>query len=241
MTANVTGKVMESQYIYVKASAAITKGQVCYHTGAVGASGVITAAPTPLALSDPNQIVGIAAESIALNDFGLIQVSGTLRGFNTTGSSVGETWADGDALYYNPAYVGSMTNVKPSAPNQKTYVGEVINAATAGSGSMSIRISPGSTLGGTDSNVQFGVLSNNDLIQYNSTLGYWANVGSGSVVVGTATNAVNTGITSSSANATNYLTFVSATSGNLPQLVSSSITCNPSTGQITNGVAGGVF
>jgi len=241
MTANVTGKVMESQYIYVKASAAITKGQVCYHTGAVGASGVITAAPTPLALSDPNQIVGIAAESIAINDFGLIQVSGTLRGFNTTGSSVGETWADGDALYYNPAYVGSMTNVKPSAPNQKTYVGEVINAATAGSGSMSIRISPGSTLGGTDSNVQFGVLSNNDLIQYNSTLGYWANVGSGSVVVGTATNAVNTGITSSSANATNYLTFVSATSGNLPQLVSSSITCNPSTGQITNGVAGGVF
>jgi hypothetical protein len=181
-TANVLIRIGESEYVYVKASSAVTKGQVCYHTGSVGASGVITVAPTPLALADPNQIVGVAAESIALNGFGLIQVSGTLRGFNTTGSSVGETWADGDALYYNPAYVGSMTKVKPSAPNQKTYMGEVINAATAGSGSMSIRITPGSTLGGTDSNVQFGTLATNDLTQYNGT--YWTNVTPASVIAG---------------------------------------------------------
>lgn len=57
----------------------------------------------------------------------------------------------------------------------------------------------------------------------------------------TATSATNTGITADSTNATNYLTFVSATSGNLPQLVNSSITCNPSTGQITGGIAGGAF
>lgn len=58
---------------------------------------------------------------------------------------------------------------------------------------------------------------------------------------GSATNAANTAITANSTNATNYLTFVSTTSGNLPQLVNSSITCNPSTGQITGGVAGGSF
>lgn len=185
MTANVVQRVGETEFVYVKASAAITKGQLCYHTGAVGASGVITAAPTPLALADPNEIVGVAAESIALNDFGLIQISGDLRGFNTTGSSVGETWADGDALYYNPAYVGSMTNVKPSAPNQKTYIGEVINAATAGSGSMHIRIVPGSILGGTDSNVQFSTLANKNLIQYDSVLGYWKNVTPASVIAST--------------------------------------------------------
>ena len=56
-----------------------------------------------------------------------------------------------------------------------------------------------------------------------------------------ATNATNTAITANSTNATNYLTFVSATTGNLPQLVNSSITCNPSTGQITGGIAGGSF
>lgn len=57
----------------------------------------------------------------------------------------------------------------------------------------------------------------------------------------TATNATNTAIALDSTNATNYLTFVSATTGNLPQLVNSSITCNPSTGAITGGVAGGTF
>lgn len=185
MTANVLLKVGEAEFVYAKASGAITKGQVCYHTGAVGSSGVTTVAPAPIGLTDPNQLVGIAAESIALNDFGLIQISGDIRGFNTTGSSVGETWADGDPLYYNPAYVGSMTNVKPVAPNQKTYMGEVINAGSGGSGSMHIRIVQGSVLGGTDSNVQFtNPVPNQDLIQYDSALGYWKNVSPSSVIAG---------------------------------------------------------
>jgi hypothetical protein len=187
-TTNVLIRVGEAEYVYAKASSAITKGQLCYHTGAVGASGVITVAPSPLALSDPNQIVGVAAETIALNGFGLIQISGDLRGFNTTGSSVGETWADGDPLYYNPAYVGSFTKNKPVAPNQKTYIGEVTNAGAGSSGSIHVRIVPGSVLGGTDSNVQFGTLANNDLIQYDSGLGYWKNVPASTLPVGTATN-----------------------------------------------------
>jgi len=187
-TPNVLIKVGESEYIYARASAAITKGQVCYHTGAVGSSGVTTVAPAPIGLTDANQIVGIAAESILINDFGLILISGDIKGFDTTGSSVGEVWADGDPLYYNPAFVGSMTKVKPSAPNMKTYMGEVINAGSGGSGSMHVRIVPGSTLGGTDSNVQFGTLINKDLIEYDSVAQYWKNVAPSSIIIGTATN-----------------------------------------------------
>ena len=187
-TTNVNIKVGETEFVYVRASSAITKGQLCYHTGSVGSSGVITAAPTPIGLADPTQIVGVAAESIALNSFGLIQISGDLRGFNTTGSSVGEVWADGDPLYYNPAFVGSFTKTKPSAPNQKTYAGEVINAGSGGSGSINVRIIPGSVLGGTDSNVQFSTLADKDLIQYDSVLQYWKNVAPSSISVGTATN-----------------------------------------------------
>ena len=63
----------------------------------------------------------------------------------------------------------------------------------------------------------------------------------GATAVTNATNATNTAITANSTNATNYLTFVSATTGNLPELVNSGITCNPSTGQITGGIAGGAF
>jgi hypothetical protein len=58
---------------------------------------------------------------------------------------------------------------------------------------------------------------------------------------GTATNATNTAITASSSGATNYLTFVTATSGNLPQLVNSSITANAANGTLTGGIAGGAF
>lgn len=185
MTSSVLLKVGEAEYVYAKASATITKGQLCYHTGAVGSSGVTTVAPSPIGLTDPNQIVGVAAESIALNDFGLIQISGDLRGFNTTGSSVGEVWADGDPLYYNPAFVGSMTKNKPSAPNIKSYIGEVINAGGGGSGSMHIRIVPGSVLGGTDANVQFtNPIPDKDLIQYDNALGYWKNVSPASVIAG---------------------------------------------------------
>lgn len=184
-TTNVLIRVGEAEYVYAKASATITKGQLCYHTGAVGSSGVITVAPSPIGLTDPNQIVGVAAESIALNNFGLIQISGDLRGFNTTGSSVGEVWADGDPLYYNPAFVGSMTKNKPSAPNIKSYIGEVTNAGSGGSGSMHIRIVPGSVLGGTDANVQFtNPIPDKDLIQYDNALGYWKNVSPASVIAG---------------------------------------------------------
>ena len=56
-----------------------------------------------------------------------------------------------------------------------------------------------------------------------------------------ATNTVNTGITLTTTGATNYLTFVTATSGNLPQLVNSSITANAVNGTITGGIAGGAF
>ena len=185
MTSSVLLKVGEAEFVYAKASATITKGQLCYHTGAVGSSGVTTVAPSPIGLTDPNQIVGVAAESIALNDFGLIQISGDLRGFNTTGSSVGEVWADGDPLYYNPAFVGSMTKNKPSAPNIKSYIGEVTNAGSGGSGSMHIRIVPGSVLGGTDANVQFtNPIPDKDLIQYDNALGYWKNVSPASVIAG---------------------------------------------------------
>jgi len=49
----------------------------------------------------------------------------------------------------------------------------------------------------------------------------------------TATNATNTAITATTTNATYYPTFVSATSGNLPQLVDTTLTYNPSTDTLT--------
>lgn len=177
MTANVLGRVNESGYYYIKASSAITKGDVVMFTGAVGASGVPTGAPAT-GVTDGNYIMGIAAESLALNAFGLVQYQGTLRGLNTS------AYADGDILWYNPAVTGGLTKTKPSAPNVKVQMAAVINAGSGSSGSILIRVSAGSELGGTDSNVQFGTLANNDLIQYDSALQYWKNVTPASVISG---------------------------------------------------------
>lgn len=175
MTSNVTGKVNESLYVYIKASAAITKGQVIVQDGAVGGSGVLKAKPAPTGLTDAQTILGVAAEDIALNAFGLIQTHGYLTGLNTTGTSVGETWADGDQLYYNPAYTGGLTKVKPSAPYIKLPMGEVVNAGSGGSGSLIILIGASSQLGGTDSNVQFSTLANGQTLIYNASTARWEN------------------------------------------------------------------
>lgn len=181
MTANVLQQVGETQYFYIKADSAITKGQLIMFTGAVGASGVIRGAPAT-GLTDGQYLMGIAAENIANNGFGLVASFGHVRGWNTTGAPVGETWVDGDILYYNPSVAGGLTKIQPTAPNVKATIAVVVNAAPAGSGDVFVRVSSGSVLGGTDSNVQFGTLANGDLIQYDSTLQYWKNVAVSTVI-----------------------------------------------------------
>ena len=115
-------------------------------------------------------------------------------------------------------------------------------AGSGGSGSIIIRIVPGSVLGGTDSNVQFGALSNGDLIQYDSALQYWKNVAASSIVIGTATNINITDDTTTNAD---YLpVWVTTSSGSLPAKVTSTkLKFNPGTGvmTVTGGIGGGTF
>lgn len=185
---NITQQVGEELFRYGKASTAIddTNLQAVYKTGTVGGSSVVTFAPTIAGITDADSILGIATEPIALNGFGRITTYGLVRGINTTGSTYGETWADGDDIWYNPV-TGGLTKTKPSAPNIKLMLGTVIFAGTGGSGSFIVRIGSSSTLGGTDSNVQFSSLANLNLLQYDSTAQYWKNVAPSSVVnVGSA-------------------------------------------------------
>ena len=180
---NITQQVGEEIFVYGKASAAITDSplQIVYHTGTVGASGVITFAPTIAGITDVNAIVGIATENLALNGFGRVTSFGVVRGITTNGTAFGEVWADDDVIWYNPV-TGNPTKVEPVAPYIKVQVGLVIKAGAGGSGSFQVGIARGSKLGGTDSNVQFGTLANTDLIQYSTALGYWTNVTPASVI-----------------------------------------------------------
>jgi hypothetical protein len=72
--------------------------------------------------------IGVVYENINNNQTGKIVVVGELTGINTTGDLQGETWADGNVLYLSPTTAGSITNVKPSAPNHLVVLGYVVYA-----------------------------------------------------------------------------------------------------------------
>jgi hypothetical protein len=201
---NITQQIGEELFVYGKASAAITDSplQIIYQTGTVGASGVITFAPTVAGITDGFAIIGVATESLALNAFGRATSYGVVRGITTNGTAFGETWADGDEIWYNPV-TGNPTNVKPVAPNIKVSVGTLIKAGAGGSGSIQVEIAHGSVLGGTDSNVQLNGVTNGQIISYDGGNGYWKNTdltaGTAISVTETANGVLtvnNTGVTS---------------------------------------------
>lgn len=164
---------LESLY-RIKASATINNGDLVQFDGAVGASGVIKGKPSATGLAEGLYIMGVATMDIPNNDFGYVTAFGLVRGINTTGSSVGETWADGDILYYNPAYTGGMTNVRPTSPAEVVVVAAVVNAGPGGSGSLFIRPSFYPKL--TElSNVYSPSPVNGNLIIYNQSTARWEN------------------------------------------------------------------
>lgn len=171
---NVIQNVGEDQFYRVKASSAITAGQVVMFTGVVGVSGQVTGAPaTGLAYNEGDHIMGVAAESAVLNGWCAVKSFGFVRGIDTTGGA--EAWVAGDILYWNPAVAGGLTKVIPTAPAARVQVAVVV-LVHASNGELLVRITAGSVLGGTDSNVQFSTLTNNDFISYNSSTSRWENV-----------------------------------------------------------------
>lgn len=224
---NITQQVGEELFLYGKASSAIVDSplQIVYQTGTVGASGVITFAPTTTGITDGDKIVGVATESIALNAFGRVTTFGVIHGITTDGSAYGETWADGDVIWYNPV-TGNPTKTKPSAPNLKVSVGIVINAGSGGSGSFQVEINHGSVLGGTDSNVQLTGVTNGNILTYDGADAYWKNTdltaGTG-ISISKSANGVLT-ITNTSPSSGGTVTSVSGTApiastgGNTPTI-----------------------
>jgi hypothetical protein len=169
--------------------------------------------------------------------------------FGTLATGAGGTgltsYTAGDLIYYasGTAFtklgIGASTTILTStgsAPQWSTVSGITVGTATNLAGGTGGSVPYQSSAGAT---TFLGIGSSTFLLTSTGSAPQWSNPTG--VTVGTATNAVNTGVTANATNATNYLTFVSNTTGNLPQLVNSSISCNPSTGSITGGIAAGTF
>ena len=197
---NVVQHIGEDSFFYVKADNTITKGQVVMFSGAYSTTGVPKATPAT-GVTDGSFIMGVAAEDIANNAFGIIQCFGSLSGIDTT------AYSDGDVLWYNPSVTGGFTNTKPTAPNVKVQLAAVTKGGSV-NGKILIRVSLGSTLGGTDSNAEITSPTAAQILTYNSASGYWKNTslaaGTG-ISVGTNSNGTLT-VTNSAPDQTVALT-----------------------------------
>lgn len=154
----------------------ILNGTPVMFTGAIGASGKLTFGKAVADGSFPAlYMMGVATEDIANNGFGYITSFGKVRGFNTSGTPYGETWNDGDILYFSPTVAGGWTNVRPDAPNLDLPVAVVLNAATGGSGEIFVRMKTGETVNSLH-DVQAPSPSDGDILEYDSGNARWENV-----------------------------------------------------------------
>lgn len=227
---NVIQHIGEDTFFYVKASSAITKGQLCMFTGAVGSSGVLTAAPAT-AIPYAEAIIGVAAENIALNGFGLVQNTGTLKGVDTS------AFLDGDILYYNSAVTGGFTKTFPTS-GPIVIAAAVAKAGSGGSGILTIRISFQTRVtAGTGMSVTQG----NDVVTVtNSAPDQTVALTAGTAITITGTypnfTIANSGVTALTGTANEI--DVSASTGSitlsLPATINANITGNAAT--VTNGV-----
>ena len=117
----------------------IPNGSVVGFAG-VGAGNTLAVAPY---LADGSTsslyILGVMTHDLPnAGEIGYCTVFGHVRGFDTTGTSVGEVWSVGDILYANPTSAGDFTNVKHTAPNNVIPVAAVL-AVDATNGEIFVR------------------------------------------------------------------------------------------------------
>jgi len=241
MNGSVVQHLGQELFYRVRLSAAATKGQVLMFTGTLGASGGLLAAPaTGLTPDQSNYILGVAGESGSLNDWITVYEFGEVKNINTTGGA--ENWQQGDVLYYNPAVTGGLTKLKPNTPNAIAIVAAVVHVGT-NNGIIFVKPTFGSVLGGTDGNVQFGSLTNGDVIVYDSTDQRWENRAQSTLAVGSATTAgTATNLAGGAAGAVPYQVGAGSTgfsaAGNAGEFLVSGGTGSPTW---TNTISGGTF
>jgi hypothetical protein len=157
-------------YVTNADSVTITKGQPVYAFGGTGDRLTVKLAYNTTDATSAQTVGLVLSSSIAANQKGLIIVNGQLDGLSILPTS---TYADGDAIYLG-ATAGTITNVKPSAPNHLVYLGFVTTANNGSAGRMYVRVQNGYELQELH-NVKITSVANDDILKYNSSNSLWEN------------------------------------------------------------------
>lgn len=118
----------------------IVNGTVVMVTGTIGNSGRLVVAPASGVANIAMRVYGVATQDIPAGQDGYVTIDGKVRGLDTTGSTVGEVWVDGDVLYVKPNDDGNLTKVVPTYGQLKMPVANVIHAHK--NGTLEVRVTP---------------------------------------------------------------------------------------------------
>jgi hypothetical protein len=124
---NVNVSIGEDVFYYVKASGAITKGDVIQYAGYQGDHALAKRAVQSEVNANPKLIMGVAKQNITNGDFGYVAHFGKIEGVDTKGVAVNSfVWFDSAG-----STAGNWTTTQPTAPNAKILLAVVIKAETS--------------------------------------------------------------------------------------------------------------
>jgi len=161
------GTSPNAMYAYVTNadSVTITKGQVVYAFGGQGDRMTVKLANNTGDATSAQTVGVVLSTSIAANQKGVIITQGLLNGLSILPTA---TYADGDPLYLG-ATAGSVTNVKPYAPNHLVYLGNVTTSSNGAAGRWYVRVQNGYELDELH-NVQARTPSLKDTLWYDNAV-----------------------------------------------------------------------
>lgn len=119
---------------------AITKGQPVYAYSGVGDRMVVKLAYNTSDATSARTVGMVYSTSIAAGQKGFIMTEGLLDGLSNVKPING--WNDGDQVYLG-ATAGTITNIKPYAPNHMVYVGIVTTASPGSAGRVYVKCQNG--------------------------------------------------------------------------------------------------
>jgi hypothetical protein len=182
---SVTSQIGQTMHAFVHNadSVTITKGQAVYLFGASGNKASVKLANNTSDATSAKTF-GLAAEDITSGQNGFITVQGVLDGLNTGAYNAGDT-------LYLGATAGSLTSVKPYAPNHLVYIG-VVEKANNGNGQIYVRVQNGYELDELhDVDLITTPPVNKDLLTYvTGSPNLWKNQSLGTILGGTTSQYV---------------------------------------------------
>jgi len=173
-------------YVTNADSVTLTKGMPVYAFSGTGDRMTVKRANNSADATSAQTVGLVLSTSIAAGQKGLIMMQGLLDGLSILPTS---TFADGDAVYLG-ATAGTITNVKPYAPNHLVYLGVVTTASNGSAGRMYVRVQNGYELSEIhDVDLISNAPTNNQALTYETSTDLWKNK---TIIEDSITNGVTT-------------------------------------------------